>query len=77
MAKVKDVYAAVTTTDCLNALHGLVAARQCDARFEMRHAHSPLRQRHSAVAAWVRQIFDPTAPRRSQNSRRPLSPLPS
>jgi hypothetical protein len=58
-----------TAIDLRNPLHRLVAARRCDARFEMRHAHSPLRQKNSAVADWIRQIFAPTMPRRSQNSR--------
>ena len=66
-----------TAIDVRNPLHGLVAARRCDARFEMRHAHSPRRQRHSAVADWIRQIFAPTILRRSQNSRGPLSQRPS
>jgi hypothetical protein len=34
----------VATTDCLNALHGLVAARLREARFEGRH--SLLKQRY-------------------------------
>jgi hypothetical protein len=45
MANDKNVRAAVATTDCLNALHGLVAARLREARFEGRH--SLLKQRYS------------------------------
>jgi hypothetical protein len=45
MAKVSDAHTAVTTTDHLNALHGLVTARLREARFEGRH--SLLKQRRT------------------------------